>query len=362
MKPRASIDRCEGFAPRRQPRPFVNPPLTAIEPAVSTSEPLEPRQEWLSPNLYDAIESFDHLLADRCGIHLAREGGGGERALGHVLDLVSAFNLETPADYTRDLRAALRAALGMVDLASKVVHVATHPDFGQICAHLRLLLAKDSHVVQSAASPVTDSESNKVFELLIGLSVMQFATNVRFDHPVDSSGGTNPDILGDFDGRTWGFACKAMHTPNVKSYADAVRRAVEQIHASRADAGFAVISLKNVVNHDASWIAVPREDGEIHYAAWPSAEEADLDLETQVGRLLDGWEEAFGGEQEIAAVFAGRAVPVVLNYVHSVTLVERNGEPVLTTLRRIIPLALGLPLDSSAVGVLNSLDRAVQSP
>jgi hypothetical protein len=154
-----------------------------------------------------------------------------------------------------------------------------------------------------------------------------------------------------------------MHTPNPKSYADAARRAIEQIDASPAERGFAVISLKNILDYERYWEAVPAEGNRIHYRAWDSVEEIDRDLETHVQELLGDWEAAFGGEAELQKLFNGsRATPVILNYVSMTALVQRNGADVLTTLRRIIPLQLGIAYNEAALAVIKSLDDAVQTP
>jgi hypothetical protein len=154
-----------------------------------------------------------------------------------------------------------------------------------------------------------------------------------------------------------------MHTTQIKSYAATVARGVEQIKASSANHGMVVVGLKDVFDHDRMWPLYRQQDGTNRYGAWPHFEVADLAIEARVGKLLEGWEEACGGRAGLAEVFSGRkASPVVLNYVHLTVLVVRDGAPVLTSLRRIVPLFLGYRDDPAALPVIEMLDSAVQRP
>lgn len=241
--------------------------------------------------------------------------------------------------------------------------MSAHPDFIQLCPHFELLLTEEAQVVQTAWSPVTDPANNKLFELVIAMGVMQFGQNVEVDHPVRSSGGKNPDVLALVRGKRWAFACKAMHSANPLTYAGAVGKAVEQIDASDAAKGVVVVNLKNILDQDAFWPAYPSEDGIVRYGEWPSAEAADQALELHVTGLLTGWEEAIGGAAGLHELFDGsKAAPIILNYANVVCLVQRNGRPVLTTFRRILPLALGVRDDADALAVTGMLDNAVQRP
>jgi hypothetical protein len=317
-------------------------------------------EAWLPDDLFRSLEQFERVLRSRCGVDLFK-GPASLEAVHHLLDLLSAFKREIPEDPTMDLRPGCRTAVGLSDMAKKAEHVVTHPDFDQLCPHFALLL-KDSRLLQNIRSPLSDAVSNKLFELLIAMSVMQFGRDVRLDDPDDAK-GDNPDVISLIRGADWGFACKVPHTRQIKSYADNVVRAVEQIEVSPAEHGLVVIGLKNLFDHDRMWPLYRQEDGSNRYGAWPHYEVADAAIEAWVGKLLNGWEEAFGGTEGLDAVFKWRrATPVVLNYVHLTVLVERNGVPVLTSLRRIIPLDLGYREDPEAEAVIAALHDAVQRP
>jgi hypothetical protein len=305
---------------------------------------------WLADDLFRALEQFERVLQGRCRIQLV-QGTSINEAFRHLLDLISAFRREYEADPDHDFREELRVALGLADLAKKTAMVEEHPDFDQLCPHFGLLL-REASLVQTVPSLV-DATSDKVFELLVALSVMQFGVNVRVDHP-EASVGDNPDVLALVRGATWGFACKAANTPNLSTYAERVAGAVDQIERSPADHGVVVVSLKNLLAYDQMWSF----HGQGRFTCWPSAEVADRALEAHVGDLLAEWEERFGGPDTLRDLFDGRkASPVILNYVNATLLVEREGRPVLTTLRRIVPLALGVRDDPHVWPVLEALSR-----
>lgn len=317
-------------------------------------------QTWRSPYLLNSLIQFDRVLRTECSIELAA-GRSVSDAINHLLDLISAFDRETPENPHFDLRPGSRVAVGLSDLAQKAVHVTDHPDFRQLCPHFALLL-EESALLQNLRSDVTDAASNKLFELMIALSVMQFGRDVRLDHP-DVSRGDNPDVLALVRGAEWGFACKVPHTRQLRTYAGNVITAVDQIERSPAQHGLVLMNLKNLVDHDIMWPIVEQPDGTYLYKAWPDSDTADAALEAYVGELLGDWEEAFGGDDGVREIFDGKkAAPIVLNYVHLTVLVLRNERPVLTSLRRIVPLALGFRHDAHADPVIEMLHNAVQRP
>ena len=318
-------------------------------------------ESWNADALYAALEQFDRVLRTRCNVHLP-DGTSAEAAVRHLLDLVSAFKQETAETSDRDGREGWRVALGLWDMAAKTAFVSSHPDFDQLCTHCALFL-EQSRLVQNMKALSTDAISHKLFELVIALSVLQFGVDVAVDDPVRSSGGTNPDVLALVRGRRWAFACKVLNSANILTYKDLVASAVRQIERSPADHGVAVVSLTNVVDHDAFFPAFPQADGTVRYGAHESAEAMGRMLEVHVAGLLEGWEQAFGGAAGLQEIFGGkRASPVVLNYVNVTGLVMRNERPVLTATRCIVPLALGYRDDPAVYPVIELVDTAVQRP
>jgi len=52
----------------------------------------------------------------------------------------------------------------------------------------------------------------------------------------------------------------------------------------------------------------------------------------------------------------------VVNYVHGTTVVMKDGRDVLTSLRRVYPLELGLPIEKEALSVTEVLHDAFRCP
>lgn len=314
----------------------------------------QPGELWSGDQLFRTLLSMEEIVERVCGVRLV-EGQSMRSVSDNLLDLVSAFQREGPHP-SADLRAQARQAMGIFDLAAKTNEVANHRDFPNLCAHFRLVL-RESALVQSVSSGVLDQTADKMFELLVGLTVMQIGTDVVLDDP-EHSRGDNPDVIATVRGRRWGFACKVLHSSNVKTYADTVKKGLEQIRDSEAETGLVLVSLKEHVAYNSFWKKDASGD-----RAWASVEQADRALERSVEDVLHGWEDGFGGAEQVASLFREvGGVPVVMNYAMPTLLIDLPTGPILTILRRFLPLYLGLPIDQEAANIVDLLDRAVQRP
>ena len=101
----------------------------------------------------------------------------------------------------------LRAAMGFVDLAGKVLAVRNSPEAHQLDAHISQLGA--GSVLQNRFSPVTDAVANKMVELYFGALAMRIGSGVVLDHP-DHSKGDNPDVMLTFRAKRWALAIKTL--------------------------------------------------------------------------------------------------------------------------------------------------------
>jgi hypothetical protein len=156
-----------------------------------------------------------------------------------------------------DIRPEIREALGLNDFIIKIIAVSGHPDFDKLVPHLRLL--NSSSIPQTTRSSVSDQGSNKLFELYLATLSLRCFEKVDIDSP-ERSLGDNPDIMFDFNKKRWSFACKVMHTDNIKTLLDNVEKGVDQIERSRADTGIVVISLKNILEYDKLWPILNEEN------------------------------------------------------------------------------------------------------
>jgi hypothetical protein len=100
---------------------------------------------------------------------------------------------------------------------------------------------------------VCDEATNKIFELLFALALLDLSNEVVLDHPTLAK-GNNPDILATIDGQCWGFACKTIYGSSEKSFYDNLKKGVEQIEAApKAQVGAVVISFRNILSHEECW-------------------------------------------------------------------------------------------------------------
>lgn len=204
-----------------------------------------------------ASDAFEALLKD---LGVTMTNGGELERLHLVLTELSAWHHgATPPPVGVDLRKRFRELVGtshIVDLAlsigrAKLVPFKKHFDLLNVGTPL-----------QNVAAPRNDPSGDKVFELLVGLAAVRMGAAVVVDDPEESK-GDNPDVLADFDGTSWGFACKAVSGDAAATLFDRIAEGVEQIERSRASRGFVVLSFKNRFDHD---LGMPSmgvgEDGE----------------------------------------------------------------------------------------------------
>lgn len=195
----------------------------------------------------DQVDAFLQLLSD-LGIDLKHGEQAEEDALA-MTRVLEYWKFGTGSSIL-DPRPLLRDAIGFVDIASRILAVKDHDDFGQLYAHLRQL--GTTSILQNRKSSAADQAANKVIELYVACVAMKFAKNVRLDHP-DRSRGDNPDVMFDYRGKCWALAIKTLHSTAPRTIFENIKKAAAQIDASPADHGLVVINLKNVISHEDLW-------------------------------------------------------------------------------------------------------------
>jgi hypothetical protein len=244
----------------------------------------------------EVVGQFINLLAEH-GIDL-HQGGVAEGEALAMMDILDMW--KNPARRPTDPRPLVRAAMGFVDLAGKVVGAKDHPDFAQLVPHLQML--SKTTVLQNAASAVTDDAANKVIELYMACLAMTFGSNIAVDHPVNSK-GDNPDVMLGFRGQRWALALKTIHSRKPRTIYDNIKKATDQIEASPATHGLVVLNVKNVLDYDALWLS-------------PSAsysEQLAIDLlQAQVAGIIKGLEEIPSEDwQDVLAPSRKATLPIV---------------------------------------------------
>jgi hypothetical protein len=210
-----------------------------------------------------------------------------------------------------------RGGLGAHDLVRRIIRVREHPDFQALIPHLNLL-----NVGNPAATVPKriDDASNKLFELFMALLVMKLGTNLRLDNPF-SSKGDNPDVQINIGAREFAFACKVLNGESPKTAWERFTDGIEQLEKSDAEVGFVVISLRNIIPHQAVWPAHQVGD-KLQYQAWSDLLtpmqillNTAIDLET---RILS----EYTAENFTARLKDPRIVPGILTFMQSATGIE----------------------------------------
>jgi hypothetical protein len=176
----------------------------------------------------------------------------GSRTEGDALAMTEVLEIwRGRAVRPADPRPVLRAALGFVDLAGKVLAVRNSADVPRLDAHLRQLAS--GSVLQNRFSPATDAVANKMVELYFGALAMRVGEDVVLDDP-DHSKGDNPDVMLSFRNQRWALAMKTLASArNPQTIYENIKKGSDQIQGSSAEHGLVVVNLKNVIDHDALW-------------------------------------------------------------------------------------------------------------
>ncbi len=114
--------------------------------------------------LEELVKQFEKVLLPH-GIHI-ESGPPLEEICIEILELENRRQRLIPHRPHSDVRNLLRPALGLIDLVRRVVRLATHPDFGNLLPHLRLM--NRGTVAQNVHAPA-DRTSDKIFELFMRL-------------------------------------------------------------------------------------------------------------------------------------------------------------------------------------------------
>ncbi len=265
-------------------------------------------------NLDKLVDEFDLVLRQH-GI-LITPGSELEAACLSITDLSASHQNPLLRDRCRDTRQLYINALGIWTFLAKIVRLHNKPGFAQFLPHLHLL--NKGIVVQNKPLQACEDATNKIFELLFALVLLDIGNDVVLDHPFKSK-GDNPDILVTLKGRRWGFACKTVYGKSGKTFFDNLKRGVEQIDNSKsAEVGCVVINFRNLIQHEQIWPVEYRPYGTLQFKK-PDRDRIGigLDLNKQVTSKQDSLADEIG-VQEVLAIFSkGKAIPGFLAYCQS---------------------------------------------
>jgi hypothetical protein len=117
----------------------------------------------------DQLLNFEEIL-NALGIGIKPDSGFEQAAL-CLLSFKEYASGAKPWPPSDDTRADWAAAIGLADLCSHAINVQHHADFASLAPHFALLntAAQPTQNVRS----VIDSDSDKLFELLVGFLAME---------------------------------------------------------------------------------------------------------------------------------------------------------------------------------------------
>lgn len=247
-----------------------------------------------------------------------------EEASTAIFEMMEVHREKAVHDRKLDCREKWRRGFFLADIARKALRAETHADFSNLLSHLRLLLKPGNFsqfsAIEASANPKEKETNNKVFELFVATILFQFCSNLRFDDPRNSKAG-NPNVIGEYKSKRWGFACKVSHSENPLTFLDRIREGVEQIEKADVDHGIVIVNLKNLIPHDIIWPA--RRDGvsgEWTYGAFPFKDGPSEMIQIIFQKFQQQVFTLTGGHESFVSRFAGKkAVPLVLMFYCSVT-------------------------------------------
>lgn len=319
---------------------------------------LQQTDKWRLNDIEANLDRFEALLHSH-GLTIPNKSPFEDLSLA-ITEMRDVFRGRATHNMREDARERWRYAIGLADLVRKVLSRDGTSSMQTLVPHLELFISQSKNLSLAAGLHHHDDNRNKLFELLIGIAAMRDGTNVDIEHPVKSAGGKNPDILADFFGKRWAFACKAPISMSAKTYADSIRGAVNQIDRCVANHGMVVIHQGSLMNHDAVFPAVQDAMGDWVY--YPAANEqmAWEALELEVIRGKSEVLAELGGADGIKALFGkSKAVPVVLNYAAAIAGITKDDQPVVSILRSLTWWHLDKSPPRDVERVLDALNRGI---
>jgi hypothetical protein len=273
------------------------------------------------------LQSLEGLVNDFEGVLKENEipikaGSDLEGACLTILEVLGKHQNLQRRDPMEDIRAVFTVVLGFWLFLTKIVRLRNHPNFKQFVPHLQLL--NEGTIIQNTQIKVCEEATNKIFELLFALCMLDLGTDVVLDPP-NGAKGDNPDILVTLDGLRWGFACKTIYGATGKSIFDNLKKGVDQIEKSPAQVGCMVLNLRNFLDPQVYWpitnlTKYKRGEQEPLFAAF---EEPTESVKPRIDRIVEEKRRAVLceiGKKPLLAIFEKKkAIPAFLGFAQTAT-------------------------------------------
>jgi hypothetical protein len=307
--------------------------------------------------LESLVFAFEEVLK-RHGIPI-KSGSELEGACCSVLEVLGKNQNKGIRQPREDVRRVFTEVLGIWTFLQKVVRLERHASFRNFVPHLELL--NKGTVVQNKRLRACEDATNKIFELLFALVLLDLSADVLLAHP-DIEDISNPDILATIDGQRWGFACKTIYGPSAKTFFDNLKKGVDQIEVSAAAVGCVMVNLRNALDHNIFWPILNEEDyrngSEPIFASYA---EPDKVVAPRIWQAVTQKRDDVAtdiGYQNVLNVFAGKkAIPGFLAFCQTATGKASSVGPVPSS---IITLSLGNFADLQAhLPMFERINRAL---
>jgi hypothetical protein len=245
----------------------------------------------------------------------------------------------------QDTRQLYIETFGLWTFMAKIVRLHNKSGFAQFIPHLELL--NEGTIGQNKSLQNCEEESNKIFELLIALVLLDIGNDIALDHP-QKSRGDNPDVLVTLNGKRWGFACKTVYGTSGKTFFDNIKSGTEQIENSEAEIGCVVINFRNLIDHNSIWPIKHRPDDTLQFGSLKNEDRDNIPLYLNI--LVSSKSEDVAkeiGVQEVWNFFSGKkTVPGFLAFCQSAAGIQNKSGVVIPS--SILKLTLSPFRDLSA--------------
>jgi len=310
--------------------------------------------------IQDTIFNFEELLTKH-GLTIDSNSELNKICI-NASTLQDVYSGKYSFDEYEELPEYLSEAMGLYDFASKLLSIEKKHSFDSFVPHLDLL--NKGSVPQNVRSKITDSSSNKLFELYLASLLIHIGEDIELDHPQNAK-GDNPDILITIKDRRWGFACKAVHSPKEKSIFQNIEKACKQIAASEAEVGIPVINMKNVIDHNALWPLL--NESQVNSGEHPiwgtffDANDASKILQAYVLELREKYQtDEWATEFEILFASKKNVLPAVVFVLQAGCSILMDGQPFPSKLNVMSILPFG-KLDGADSDVIHNLNEMMQN-
>ena len=194
------------------------------------------------------VDDFERVLKNH-GVVIRRDSEL-EKACLAVTEVLGKHKNPKLREPMTDIRPLLTKVLGFWLFLTKIVRLENHTNFKQFEPHLEYL--NKGTVVQNTQIGTSEEATNKIFELLFALCMLDVGTEVVLDPP-EGAKGDNPDIMVTLEGKRWGFACKTIYGKSGKAIFDNLKKGVDQIERSPVDVGCVLLNFRNFLDPQVYW-------------------------------------------------------------------------------------------------------------